>query len=414
MKKLITTTLSILAIAMSARAQVAAYVPTNGLKAWYPFNATTNDQSGMGNHLTGSVNYVADRFGVAGTAISGFTQSAPLSCGAPNFIFGYDSAFTTAVWVNFYGASGTGGLIMKHGITTALASDFVWHMAGTAGGNPTFATSVTSPWTFDTYSSALPMNSWQHLVAVYNIGAMKLYLNGVLVATQTLAASPSATSNQQPFWIGYDQWNNTVMDSTTLDDIGVWNRALADCEIAKLYFSTTTLITSASANDTVLAGGTAHYSIADTGGSATYQWQQDAGTGFTNLTNSGPYSGVTTKNLSISPVTPAMHNYQYRCLRNGAPCSDTSAAARLVVNTVGISNIDGKNRVEIYPNPAQDQITVSTATPLTSLTIFDIVGQKALQLHDLSTTIDIDISRLTAGVYFIKADGTFAGKFLKE
>jgi len=415
MKKNFIFVLSLLAIAFNAQAQIASYVPLNGLKAWYPFSSNISDQSGAGNNLTGSINYVTDRFGVANSAISDFTPTSPLTCTAPNFIFGYDSAFTTSVWVDFYGLSGSGGLILKHGITTALASDFVWYMSGAAGGNPSFAASVTTPWTSDTYPFGLPMNDWLQLVAVYDTGVMKLYMNSQLVATQSLAASSSATTHQLPFWIGYDQWDNTVMDSINIDDIGVWNRALADCEISKLYFSTTTLITNVLTNDTVLVGGSAHYSITDTGGTASYEWQQSStGTGFSDLIDGGAYSGTTTKNLNISPVNPLMNNYQYRCIRNSDPCSDTSNVAKLIVNTTDVSSVNLKNQVSIFPNPTQNKITINSSASINTIVINDVLGKKVFEGHNESKAIDIDVSGFAPGIYIVKVNGTYTNKFLRR
>jgi hypothetical protein len=52
-----------------------------------------------------------------------------------------------------------------------------------------------------------------------------------------------------------------------------------------------------------------------------YQWQENTGSGWTNLTNSGVYSNVTTNVLTLTGVTNAMNNYQYRCeVTSASPC----------------------------------------------------------------------------------------------
>jgi hypothetical protein len=55
--------------------------------------------------------------------------------------------------------------------------------------------------------------------------------------------------------------------------------------------------------------------VSDVSGTA-YQWQVNAGTGFTNLTNNSIYTNVTGQSLQISNVPLTFNNYQYRCFVN--------------------------------------------------------------------------------------------------
>lgn len=54
-------------------------------------------------------------------------------------------------------------------------------------------------------------------------------------------------------------------------------------------------------------------------GTYTYQWQIDTGSGFVNLSNGGPYSGVLSKTIQISNTTAAMSYNYFRCIITG-PC----------------------------------------------------------------------------------------------
>lgn len=57
---------------------------------------------------------------------------------------------------------------------------------------------------------------------------------------------------------------------------------------------------------------------------ATYQWQADNGSGtFTNLTNTAPYSTVTTRTLNLTAPATSLYGYKYRCLVNGNTYSNT-------------------------------------------------------------------------------------------
>jgi len=95
-------------------------------------------------------------------------------------------------------------------------------------------------------------------------------------------------------------------------------------------------VTGQPVNASICAGNNTSFTVTASGGSLTYQWQlsTDGGTSFNNLTNTAPYSGVTTATLNVGAATAGMNNYQYRCVVTGscAPAA-TSAAATLTVGS---------------------------------------------------------------------------------
>ncbi len=84
-------------------------------------------------------------------------------------------------------------------------------------------------------------------------------------------------------------------------------------------------------NKSVCFNGNTSFSIAATGASS-YQWQENSGSGFTNITNGGIYSGATTSVLSLTGVNfPS--GYLYRCIAVGTgTCQTTSNSATLTVS----------------------------------------------------------------------------------
>jgi hypothetical protein len=100
---------------------------------------------------------------------------------------------------------------------------------------------------------------------------------------------------------------------------------------------TSPVITSQPANAVVCLGGNTTFDVVASGPSLTYQWQEDQGAGFVNLSNVAPYSGVTTSTLTITGVTIALSDYLYRCIvSNGCAPDDTSNAAILKINTAPV------------------------------------------------------------------------------
>jgi gliding motility-associated-like protein len=86
-------------------------------------------------------------------------------------------------------------------------------------------------------------------------------------------------------------------------------------------------------NATSCNGDPANFIITSTTAtSPAYQWEEDQGTGWVSLTNSGVYSGVTTATLSISNAT-GLNEYKYRCkVTDISACSKYSYAATLTVS----------------------------------------------------------------------------------
>jgi hypothetical protein len=79
------------------------------------------------------------------------------------------------------------------------------------------------------------------------------------------------------------------------------------------------------------------FTVTATGTGVNYQWQVDEGSGFTNITDGGVYSGANTSTLNISKATADMVGYKYQAkLTTGAPCSSslTSNVVPLLISYV--------------------------------------------------------------------------------
>eukprot|EP01012_Entosiphon_sulcatum_P053366 TRINITY_DN7343_c0_g2_i1.p1 TRINITY_DN7343_c0_g2~~TRINITY_DN7343_c0_g2_i1.p1 ORF type:complete len:532 (+),score=25.85 TRINITY_DN7343_c0_g2_i1:129-1598(+) len=86
---------------------------------------------------------------------------------------------------------------------------------------------------------------------------------------------------------------------------------------------------------TTCSGSNAAFTVVAAGTALTYQWQENTGSGFANITNGGIYSNATTATLNLTGATATMNTYTYRCVISGTciPAVTTNAAA-LTVNTL--------------------------------------------------------------------------------
>jgi hypothetical protein len=88
---------------------------------------------------------------------------------------------------------------------------------------------------------------------------------------------------------------------------------------------------------------------------------------------------------------------------------------RLNVDIVGANSI---HPIQIYPNPTTGELRVkSDELRVESVELFDIVGKLQTLENRISdigqSEITINISHLSAGLYFLKIDGT-TYKIIKE
>jgi len=104
---------------------------------------------------------------------------------------------------------------------------------------------------------------------------------------------------------------------------------------ATLTIHVSPVITAQPSGSTICSGNNTSFTIAATGTSLNYQWQVNNGSGWSNISNTGIYTGATTNSLSLTAASTAVNNHQYRCIVSGA-CAPaaTSGAATLIVNAL--------------------------------------------------------------------------------
>jgi len=82
--------------------------------------------------------------------------------------------------------------------------------------------------------------------------------------------------------------------------------------------------------------------------------------------------------------------------------------------TTGMQPLATKHNITLYPNPASTEITVQSNQPIGSITITNLVGQNIYSGSYNENKVTIDVAGLSAGVYFVKTNGSDVKKFVKE
>jgi hypothetical protein len=76
---------------------------------------------------------------------------------------------------------------------------------------------------------------------------------------------------------------------------------------------------------------------------------------------------------------------------------------------------NAKSKVQLYPNPVQNELTISKISVANSkVSVYNAVGQKLIEKTANGTQAKFDVSSLKKGMYFVRfSDGT-SEKFLKQ
>ncbi len=97
----------------------------------------------------------------------------------------------------------------------------------------------------------------------------------------------------------------------------------------------------------------------------------------------------------------------------------TGSAAKVIhifdCTTTGLNNVPVlANEINIYPNPAGTFITITSSSDLGRMLITDLLGQIVLRLQTNERSLQVDVTVLAPGIYFVHSAGSMVKKFVKE
>ena len=223
----------------TAQAQIPSYVPSNGLVGWWPFNGNANDESGNGNN--GTVNgatLTTDRFGNASSAYSfdgvqnyiSVNNPMNMPIGNSNRSFSCWFNYSTSIQPPIY--NDWSALICYGGFGATCGSNYLL-----LGNNENVLFGGASSCSSVLISNSVNLiNEWHNVVAIYTNNDMYIFIDGVFLSQSNNNSFNTALTD---LFFGklYNQTNANQKYNLngSLDDIGIWNRALTECEIQDLY-----------------------------------------------------------------------------------------------------------------------------------------------------------------------------------
>jgi len=302
MKNISLSTLFALIITLGF-SQAPSYVPANGLVAYYPLDGNGNDLSGNNNTLVpnGFLSYTQNNSGNSNsschfpngndyflTPSSSWSLINNFPQGSVSFWVKIDSQYVSG---HYFGIGNSFIVKQKHGVGEDL---FFGMQDGTTKIRMQLTGVFPAPGGIDIIgNTSLIPNSWYHVIGTWNGVQHSLYVNGIIDGQINNSNGISNQPLPDYFSIGsilYAGNGTTSFPSGAygaMDDIGIWNRPLTECEIQNLYTSTNpTNLTSQNSCDS-------------------YSWNG------TTYTQSGVYTGPTancvTESLDLT-ITPSSTN----------------------------------------------------------------------------------------------------------
>lgn len=397
------------------------YAPTDSLVGWWPFNGNANDESGNGNN--GTVNgatLTTDRFGNKNSAYY-FNNNQDINCGNSSSLgLTKNSVLTVCYWTS--SSNKRWPFIKKYTHAFPGNSNYAF---GTNGNTILFTGDGTNVVELPSINDT----SWIHICAIFNEpkDSIKLYINGNFVKTGRINFSNNISTSNLIFGPRISEFY--PYSDGKLDDIGIWNRALTETEIRKLYEQNcqVSLITS---NQSYFKGETATLNVETNITNPIYCWQSDFGQGFVNLMDYGNYSGTNTNTLTIQNLSLRNHAQPFRVIvKNNDDCfypissdistvylSDTCISfdtlrinvtdTLIIALNVGVNSQIISNIIKVYPNPAKNNLIVDygnyTSMNGYSINIVNINGIVIFSTQVNTQTSIIDISQWSKGLYFVK------------
>ena len=314
--------------------------------------------------------------------------------------------------------------------------------------------SVTSP------AGVITADTWHHVAGVYNDTTLKLYVDGVEVATESILGTYSMLLSLQEYWIGNTNKENQAF-SGSIDEVRVWKIARTAEQLAAGRFCQ---LGSSETESVNYAGLLAYFKFnqGEAGGTntAVTSLPDVSGNGnngsLVNFTLSGETSNwvagsvvVTGSEVSPAPTVSTPVIYTVGDVANTltaesggtglvwytsatgneplteAPTPDTSVAGETsywvsssndfnceserveivvtVEETMSVGEENMLNGLSIYPNPTNGVLTLSnTLDTEVFATVYDLNGRLLLSKTFGQNSNTLDLSNLNTGVYIVK------------
>ena len=278
----------------------------------------------------------------------------------------------------------TGGSVV---LTSSSATGNVW-----SNGATTQSITVSTPGTYT--------------VSVDNGSCTSAASAGTAVTVNALPATPTISAGSATTFCAGDSvvltsssatgnvWSTgATTQSITVSASGTYTVSVDNGSCTSAASATTTV----TANPMPLAGVTQALGIVTAAQSgASYQWYDCSG-------------AILNGEIGQTFMPTVMGDYKVEVTLGN--CTVTSAC--ITVISLGNEGFELVNKFKLYPNPVTEILNIEYANPLSSVTLFDMLGQKVSTQNTNANAVQLDMARLSAGVYFVEVHSGAVSKIFK-
>jgi hypothetical protein len=214
-----------------------AYLRSLGPLAWWkledPVGSPTAADS-SGNGYTGTVNGGVT-FGQPGPVAGHTAALFDGTSGHINTTLNPTGSISVLTWLNLAGLSQSGDPRIVSNDHTDIDNrgfELFYDLAG-AGGVPTFYVGNGTGASAAVGPTALPTSGWLMLVGTYDEATIRIYLGGVLVASQAFAGAMAAGNDG--IAIGYDPGYSGDYFNGSIAEVAIFGYALSAAQVRGLW-----------------------------------------------------------------------------------------------------------------------------------------------------------------------------------
>jgi hypothetical protein len=394
-------------------------ISSNGLAAFFPFNANANDESGnMNNGINHNGIFARDRYGddSASMYFDGVESYIEGENPGNNLPEG-NSPRTFAAWVRneLYNPYGTN--IFHYGTAEAAPSNMHLLITDVLG----FGNGYGFGMVYGTMNLADTV--WHHVAGVYEGGGermAKLYIDGQLHASGQITSEPNTVLGTK--WkIGRFMEGSTNFRGN-IDELRVYNFALTDDDVEQLYRATTTAPTLLSPpNGSIVNTLTPLLDWDSTVTATTYELLFATDSTCINMLFNETVSSSDYQFSTGSLETDTMYYWKIRSINDGGigPWSDVFHF-NIIVSAVEEEGRYPKEMMlgQNYPNPFNPitsfQFSIANSQ-FTILKVYDVLGREVTSLVNErkepgTYTVQWDAASQPSGIYFYRMQ---AGSFIE-
>lgn len=333
------------------------WLPSSGLVGYYPFDGNAGDSSGNQLHgsLMGGLSFTTGRNGQPngaasfnGTSTYVEVQDDPkLRFRRGTIIYWIKTTSTARQQIITKSNFNSSNEEMYAAAINNPSSGFV--MFGVKNNSNCFA---GQGWRLVQNNVNVNNGQWQMVTFTFS-DSLKIFKNGTLISSTVSNNSLIDSCIGGNLRIGRNWVSDNRYFTGELDDVILYNRALSQQEILNIYTGcgTSQNVILNPINTQGLSNTVVKFYTKAIENSSTFQWQINNGLGFSDISNFGPYLGVTNDTLSVI-TNQTLDNAGFRCIVTLPGCRrDTTSTAILTVWGVKTSEIELENIKYLFSNP---------------------------------------------------------------